>query len=69
MQLSLPKVQEKRSIFILHIFSIDAPISDNNHFSESAVAARQKKIQVQPRHKNNISVKPIVYSFFTHIEY
>jgi len=34
MQLSLPLVQEKKEFITLHIFSVDAPISDNNHFSE-----------------------------------
>ena len=35
------KFKNKEAFFILHIFSIDAPISVNNHFSESAIAANQ----------------------------
>ena len=62
----------KRSIFhSIHFVDTDVPICDNNHFSESAIAACQKIFQVQPRERNNISVKPVVFfsSFFTHIEY
>jgi len=72
MQLSVPEVQEKEAFFNLHIFSIDLfpTIITFQSIALSAIPARQKIFQVQPRHKNNISVKPIVFSpFFTHIEY
>jgi len=54
MQLLLPLVEEKRSIFILHIFSVDAPISDkitSQSIALSAIAARRKIFEVQPRQK------------------
>jgi len=55
----------KKIAFHLHMFSIDAD------FGESAIAVRHIFFQVQPRQKNNISLRPIAFclSFFAHVEF
>ena len=55
--------KKEEAFFILHIFSINAPIVPS--IALSAIAVCQKSFQVQPRRKNDISVK---HSFpFLHI--
>jgi len=67
-------LRKKEAFFILHIFSIHAPICDNNHFSVYCTISHRGSPEIF--HRSNCGIRttfpshPLSFSpFFTHIEY